>query len=778
MAFGTIRDARSTGNTVETRLLNWWFVAALGLFLVIALICVRNIHDFVEGARWVDHTNEVRVEIEELEVRYFRLRVPWRNYVLYGDAAGLSEFSLEAEAIYPVLDQLKLLTRDSAAQQNRLRALERFIGLDLAALGASVAKRAAGTLADPAREIARVTFDELRRHEISQLIFDIRSQEEGLLVQRRAQWERNAQVAYAVIIGGNTAGFAMLIAIFVLLWRENRARRTAQELAQSTAGEIEDLYNNAPCGYHSLDPDGVIVRINDTELKWLGYEREEVVGRKEFARLLAPESAARFARTFPRFKETGNVTDIEFDLLRKDGTVLPVALSATAVRDAAGNYVMSRSTMFDMSERRHVELALRRSEEDMRLLQTATLAISQAQDADAAFGVLIGKFCEFVGWSYGQAWLPAADGTRLLLGPAWYSRAGESAEFRRRNEALGIATPEGLLNGVWTSRRAHAEWNLAPDPRFTRRRPLMLDAGFRAWMGIPVLAGDRVIAVVEFFDNSPHEPDERILQLASILATQLGPVIQRKRAEDEVRSLNVELRRGAEQLESTNRELESFSYSVSHDLRTPLRAIDGFSRILEEDYTGKLDDEGRRLLAVIRNNARKMGQLIDDLLEFSRLGRKPLAVSKVDMTMLAKDVVEKLEPARGRPPPSVEVPPLPPARCDPALMRQVWVNLLANAVKFSGARDDPRVEVSGHSDGAEHIYCIKDNGAGFDMKYYDKLFGVFQRLHSAEEFPGTGVGLAIVHRVVARHGGRAWAEGEVGKGATFCFSLPTGEAND
>ena len=248
--------------------------------------------------------------------------------------------------------------------------------------------------------------------------------------------------------------------------------------------------------------------------------------------------------------------------------------------------------------------------------------------------------------------------------------------------------------------------------------------------------------------------------------------LERKRADTEVKKLNEELENNVVQLEAANKELEAFAYSVSHDLRAPLRAIDGFSQIILEDYLDKLDDEGRRVLNVIRGNTKKMGQLIDDLLVFSRLGRQELRASGIDMGKLAKAVSEELKLAVPERKLKFTINTLIPAQGDQAMIRQVFVNLLSNAVKFTRPKENATVEIGGGREGNENIYYVKDNGVGFDMQYVDKLFGVFQRLHSAAEFEGTGVGLAIVQRIIHRHGGRVWAEGKVGDGASFYFSLP------
>jgi PAS domain S-box-containing protein len=229
-------------------------------------------------------------------------------------------------------------------------------------------------------------------------------------------------------------------------------------------------------------------------------------------------------------------------------------------------------------------------------------------------------------------------------------------------------------------------------------------------------------------------------------------------------------------LQATNAELESFSYSVSHDLRAPLRAIHGFSRILLEDHGTELDPEARRLLGVIDGNTRRMGQLIDDLLAFSRLGRKDLERARVDMGELVRSIAEEARRTDSdRTIDLVIAPDLPPAGGDRDLLRQAVANLLQNAIKFTRDRPDARIEVGHKADGGQTVYYVKDNGAGFDQRYAGKLFGVFQRLHRAEEFEGTGVGLAIVQRIVQRHGGRVWAEGKINEGATFYITLPMPE---
>jgi signal transduction histidine kinase len=264
----------------------------------------------------------------------------------------------------------------------------------------------------------------------------------------------------------------------------------------------------------------------------------------------------------------------------------------------------------------------------------------------------------------------------------------------------------------------------------------------------------------KFVDYAMYGIAEAYFQEKNIIIRELNDSLEKKVLER------------TEELNATNKELESFSYSVSHDLRGPLRAINGFTRLLQEALPENISEEAKDCMHEVIGNTRRMGLLIDSLLEFSRLGKKPLTLGEVDMDELVKGIVKDVKQAVPAQQVNLRVKPLGKIRGDRGMLRQVLTNLVTNAFKYSSKKPDPEMEIGSYSENGSIVYYVRDNGAGFNMAYYKKLFGVFQRLHSEAEFEGTGVGLAIAQRIVAKHQGKMWAEGKVGEGATFYFSLP------
>ena len=331
------------------------------------------------------------------------------------------------------------------------------------------------------------------------------------------------------------------------------------------------------------------------------------------------------------------------------------------------------------------------------------------------------------------------------------------------SELLGLRTEELVGKKLWqTGLFKDAE---AGDAAF---QSLQKDH-FVRYGNLPVMSKTGEWREVEFVSNLYEDETRKVIQC------NIRDITERKRAEDEIKKLNEDLERRVAsrtaELKEANQELESFSYSISHDLRAPLRAMGGFTRILEKEPIENISKEARHAIERIQVNATKMGELIDGLLDFSSLGRRSLTKRKLDPASIAREVLEELKEDMAGRDVNVEIAELPPCTGDATLLKQVFVNLLCNALKYSRGSDPAVIKVGWLEEKEETVYFVQDNGAGFDMTYADKLFQVFQRLHGADEFEGTGVGLAIVHRIVQRHDGRIWARGGVNDGATFYFTL-------
>ncbi len=381
---------------------------------------------------------------------------------------------------------------------------------------------------------------------------------------------------------------------------------------------------------------------------------------------------------------------------------------------------------------------------------------------------------ESEGWDFGSLWEVDEEAGVLRCRETWSRPGAEVDQLIARMKEITFPRGVGLPGRVWATGESQFCPDVSADDNYPRA-PQALQAGFRSALCFPVSEGGKVSGVVDFLATEAREPDERAKEMLDQIGRQIGLFIQRRHAQDEVRMLNAELERRVlertAQLEAANKELEAFSYSVSHDLRAPLRAVDGFSQALVEDYGQLLPEEGRRYLSTVRSETQRMGELIDDLLTFSRLSRASLERTRIDTAGVVRSVLKDAVAAYHERKFDFRIEELPPCEGDLALIKQVWINLLSNALKYTGRREVAVIEIGSLFENGTTIYFVKDNGAGFDMRYVHKLFGVFQRLHRAEDYEGTGVGLAIVQRIVHRHGGRVWADGVVNQGATFYFTL-------
>jgi len=499
--------------------------------------------------------------------------------------------------------------------------------------------------------------------------------------------------------------------------------RTALSRREGEAAHLASIVDSSDDAMVGQDLVGVVTSWNAGAEKIFGYAAAEMIGQS-ISKLIPAGRREEEQTILRRIARGESARHFEAVRVRRDGSMLDVSVWTSPIRDAAGEIVGASRVARDITEARKAEKAQAASELRYRRL------FETAKD-----GILI---------------LDAETGMVVDVNPFLISLLGFS-----REQFLGKTVWDlGFFRDIVANEENFAELREKEYIRY-ENRPL------------ETIDGRRI--EVEFISNV------YLVNGAKVIQCNVRDVSARRRAEEALRLLYAELeqrviRRTAE-LEAANKELEAFSYSVSHDLRAPLRAVDGFSQAVLEDFGALLPEEGQRQLRTIRAGAQRMGALIDALLGLARLGRQEVNKREVDTARLVRETLAEL----GSPWPDrrveVRIGELPVCAGDPALLKQVWVNLLSNALKYTRKRERAEIEIGCVAGAGTATFFVRDNGTGFDPRYAEKLFGVFQRLHRVEDYEGTGVGLAIVQRIVTRHGGRVWAEAAVDCGATFYFTL-------
>ena len=723
------RNARLAA--VEIRILAG-FLLAMSLLLLGGTYTYRTSVQLADSVEWVAHTQEVRASLANLSGSLGGAELAQRDYLLTTQQSHLDEYQRLVDVAHGQLADLGHLIGDNPTQRSDWDALGAGVARYLQDLDDSLtAYRNYGMAA--ARAVLGAG-DRLRDTEqVRAVAKRMEAVEVSLLTERQAQAAGVRHTTLISLLITLAFASAIFVALFRGVHREMLARREAEDARRAGEEYNRSIVDASPDCLAVLTREARVIQMTPQGLRLMEAENSASLSDADWLAFWSGEDAAAASRAVAAAQD-GNAGRFQGQCPTRAGTPKWWDVIVMPIQGSDGRTERLLAVARDITE-------VKRAEADLL-------------EANRFLDSLIENLPVMV-----------------------FVKDAHTLRYVRQNRAtlemLGLTKEDviGKLDRDFLPAE-QAEFVLSKDQE--------------------VIAGGRLI-------NVPEQSIDTRLLGARVLNTMKMPIFdesgkmkyllgisvditERKLAESAVRELNKALEAKASQFEASNRELESFTYSVSHDLRAPLRAIDGFALMLEEDYKGRLDGEGMRYLSIIRDNSRRMGLLIDDLLSFSRLGRQTVTLSEVNVDALVREVVEEVlntefigERVAAAKIPLVEVDPLPPARGDRGLLRQVWMNLIANAVKYSSKTTQPVIQISGRPVGAENHYSVRDNGVGFNMQYAGQLFRVFQRLHHADEFGGTGVGLAIVHRVVTRHGGRVWAEGQVDQGATFSFALPAGE---
>jgi PAS domain S-box-containing protein len=554
--------------------------------------------------------------------------------------------------------------------------------------------------------------------------------------------------------------------------------KQAEELLREKTVYLDNILHSSPLAIAATDLDLRIKYFNTVAEKIFGYTAREVIGRtvnEIHLREKVDPGAVDKARELVRL---GRDYHYIVEQMR-EGRRLFIETGITGIRDKnnalIGYFLMAQ----DITKRKEVERRL--------VVQYAVVEIlAKSGSLAEATPEILRSICEHVGWEMGEVWLVEAGSPSLRLGGVWQTPSLDASEFNALSRATAFVRGKGLPGRVWVDGRPLWITDVETDPNFPRVAAAVA-AGLHAGFAFPIRSAGEVIGVMDFFSRSVQSPDEDMLKMFDALGSQIGDFMTRKRAEEA-------LVRYSGELERSNKELQMFASIASHDLQEPLRVVSGFAQLLEQRYKGKLDKNADDFIGYMVDGAERMQQLIRDLLDYSRVTTrgnpfKPASCDKV-MQKALTNLKASIEESKAL----ITADPLPVVTADESQLVHLFQNLIGNAVKYRKKDEPPHIHISAKniSDSAVQsairnpqsaieagwLFSVQDNGIGIEPQYFDRIFQVFQRLHKREEYPGTGIGLAICKKIVERHGGSIWVKSEPGKGSTFLFTLPEPAGSD
>ncbi|MGZ3920083.1 MAG: ATP-binding protein [Bacteroidia bacterium] len=728
----------SRGNTAFLTFRRKLFFGFCVILLVLGLIFYIssvNSKTIVSTGKLVDHTHEVIIEGERVNYYYKDFVAQSRGYVITGLEIFNSAFSADTSEIKIHLKKLKNLTADNPSQLARVLRLDSALSQRIMFSRSLIVSKQQKGFEESKRLIESKKGIKISSR-VELLISLVEAEEQILLTGRKRAIETSMNNS-AVIAGllQIILVLVILIVLYIVITSFKMRVKAVKELSENEAWFSKTL-SGIGDGIIATTIEGKINFLNPVAEELTGWSQKEAEGKfiTEVFHIINEVSRQKVVNPVETVLKTREIVKLENHtlLIKKDKTEVPIDDSAAPIFNKENEFIGVVLVFRNVEEERNAAKILEQKVAD----RTAEIIKTEKRYHDTLENMLEGVQIIDRNWKYVYV-------NNSLARQGKYP-AKELIGYTMMEKYPGIENTElfKCLRKCMEGRKSFIFENEFAFPDGS--------------MG--------------YFELSMQPVPEGIFILSIDISA-------RKKAENDLKKLNEDLEKKVaertEQLRSVNNELESFSYSVSHDLRAPLRAISGYTTILTEDYSDKIDEEGQRLMKIIQDNVKQMGQLITDLLAFAQMGKDNLKKSEVDMNALVKQIAEEQKSAYKGKNISLTINDLGKIEADESMLKHVVTNLLSNALKYSSKKENIQIEVGRYQEKNEGVFYVKDEGAGFNMEYYNRLFGVFQRLHNMKDYEGTGVGLALVKRIITRHNGKVWAEGEEGKGATFYFSLPS-----